>query len=97
MQRGLNWHGLGRMEKNMKQCDTCGASDIPTEFAWLIEGDGNYWDGHYADSRSFTRDADRAIRFVRWEDAEAVKHWLLQANAFALRTVKHGWSNGVHK
>lgn len=81
----------------MKRCDTCGAADIPSEFAWLIEGDGCYWDGKYPDGRGFTRDHSAAIRFTRREDAETVKHWLLQANAFALRTTQHGWHNGVHE
>jgi hypothetical protein len=63
------------------------------EMAWLIEGDGNYWDGKYADSRGFTRDINKAVRFARLEDAEIVKHWLLQQHSFALRTSQHIWIN----
>jgi hypothetical protein len=80
----------------MKVCDGCG-QDTLQELAWLIEADGSYWDGHYADSRGFTRDVNSAVRFTRFQDAEAVKHWLLQASAFALRTTQHGWSNGEHR
>lgn len=79
----------------MKQCDGCG-QQTPNEFAWLIEADGSYFDGRYADSRGFTRDINSAIRFTRREDAETVKHWLLQVHSFALRTAQHGWINGEH-
>lgn len=41
----------------MKNCDGCGQQAM-NEYAWLIEGDGNYWDGKYADSRGFTRDVN---------------------------------------
>ena len=77
----------------MKNCDGCG-QQTTTEYAWLIEGDGCYWDGHHADSRGFTRKLDDAVRFTRSQDADAVKHWLLQSCAFALRTTCHGWING---
>ena len=80
----------------MKDCDTCGSSNQDLG-AWLIEGDGCYWDGHFADSRGFTRKVDDAVRFLRQQDADAVKHWLLQSNAFALRTVRHVWTDSVHK
>lgn len=80
----------------MKSCDGCG-QQTHTEYAWLIEGDGCYWDGKYADSRGFTRDATSAVRFTRKQDADIIKHWLLQASAFALRTTQHGWSNGEHQ
>jgi hypothetical protein len=81
--------------KTMKDCEGCGQQTL-NEFAWLIEGDGNYWDGKYVDSRGFTRDVNAALRFARREDAETVKHWLLQAHSFALRTTQHGWINGEH-
>jgi hypothetical protein len=80
----------------MKDCNACG-QQTDREFAWLIEGDGNYWDGKHSDSRGFTRDPNAALRFARFEDAETVKHWLLQAHSFALRTTQHGWVNGAHK
>jgi hypothetical protein len=80
----------------MKDCEGCGQQTL-NEFAWLIEGDANYWDGKYADSRGFTRDINNALRFARQQDAEAVKHWLLQAHSFALRTAQHGWINGERK
>jgi hypothetical protein len=77
----------------MKQCEGCGQQTL-TELAWLIEGDSCYWDGRYTDSRGFTRDVNDAVRFVRHQDADVVKHWLMQGCAFALRTTQHGWSNG---
>jgi len=80
----------------MKDCEGCGQQTL-NEYAWVIEGDGNYWDGKYADSRGFTRKIGDALRFARFEDAETVKHWLLQAHSFALRTVKHAWINGEAK
>lgn len=80
----------------MKDCESCGQQTF-NEYAWLIEGDGNYWNGKHADSRGFTRNHSEALRFARYEDAETVKHWLLQAHSFALKTVKHGWINGDHK
>jgi hypothetical protein len=70
---------------------------IDREIGWLIEGDGNYWDGKYADNRGFTRKVEDACRFARFEDAETVKHWLLQQYSFALRTTQHMWSNAVHE
>lgn len=57
------------------------------EFGWLIEGDGNYWDARGI--KSFTTDVNEAVRFARFEDAERVKHWILQEWAFALRTTQH--------
>jgi hypothetical protein len=81
----------------MQNCMACNASNPHQQLAWLIEGDGNYWDGRFADSRGFTRKVDDAVRFVRQQDADAVKHWLLQANAFALRTTQHAWCDSVHK
>jgi hypothetical protein len=78
----------------MKTCETCGTNCVGAEYYWLIEADGSYWDGHFADSRGFTRDVYHALRFPRREDAETVKHWLLQAHSFALRTTQHGWVNG---
>lgn len=77
----------------MKDCDGCGRQ-TEREFAWLIEADGSYWNGHHADSRGFTRKVGDAIRFVRQEDADIVKHWLLQIHSFALRTTQHAWING---
>lgn len=68
-----------------------------TEFAWLIEGDGVYWDGHHADRRGFISDVNKAIRFARREDADVVKYHLLEAFSFALKVTEHGWINGEHK
>lgn len=62
-----------------------------TQFAWIIEGDGVYWDGHHADARGFTTDPNKAIRFTRKEDANIVKYRLLEQFAFALRVTEHGW------
>ena len=75
----------------MKTCDVCGQNDTVRECYWLIEADGSYWDGHYRDSRAFVRDVNSALRFARFEDAETVKHWLLQEHSFALRTTQHMW------
>jgi hypothetical protein len=81
----------------MKKCESCGGENLPQrEMAWLIEADGSYWDGHFADSRGFQRDVNAAVRFSRFQDAEAVKHWLLQAHSFALRTTQHAWINAKH-
>lgn len=79
----------------MKNCEGCGTQTF-LECAWLIEADGLYFDGHFPDSRGFVRDVNLALRFSRFEDAEAVKHWILQPHAFALRTTKHCWRNGDH-
>jgi len=81
----------------MKQCDTCKRNDVMEQFAWLIEGDECYWDGRFPDSRGFTRKPNEAIRFLRREDAEIVKHHLLQFAAFALRTTEHCWVNSEHR
>lgn len=82
----------------MKNCETCGNENLRQEECyWLIEADGSYYDGHYTDSRAFVRDVNNAVRLARYEDAEAIKHWLLQAHSFALRTVKHCWVNGVYR
>lgn len=79
----------------MKECPTCKGQNLnQREFAWLIEADGCYYDGKYTDSRGFTRDPNDALRFLRFEDAERVKHWILQAHSFALRTTQHCWING---
>jgi hypothetical protein len=81
----------------MKNCESCGGENLhQQELAWLIEADGSYWDGHFADSRGFNRDVNAAVRFSRFQDAEAVKHWLLQAHSFALRTTQHIWINAKH-
>jgi hypothetical protein len=80
----------------MKSCEACEGENLQQrEFAWLIEADGSYWDGHFTDSRGFTRKVDDAVRFARFQDAEAVKHWLLQVHSFALRTTRHCWVNGA--
>ena len=74
---------------------TCACGNLTDrEIAWLIEGDSRYWDGKHADGRGFTGDVNAALRF---EDAETVKHWLLQQHAFALRTTQHVWINAAHK
>jgi hypothetical protein len=77
---------------------TCACGNTTSnEVAWLIEGDGNYWDGKFADSRGFTRNVNDALRFARFEDAERVKHWLLQQHSFALRTTQHLWVNAENR
>ena len=76
---------------------TCACGNMTDrEIGWLIEGDGNYWDGKYVTSQGFTRKVDEACRFARFEDAEIVKHWLLQQHSFALRTTQHVWVNAAH-
>ena len=61
-------------------------------FGWLIEADNTYWDGtSVEDPGAFVSDANKAVRFLRFEDAEKVKHWLLAEWAFALRTTQHGF------
>lgn len=84
------------MKTGKKACPCCGRDAIE-KCAWLIEADGSYWDGHFADSRGFTRDVNQALCFSRFEDAETVKHWLLQAHSFALRTTQHCWVEEQHK
>lgn len=59
---------------------------------WVIEADRTYWNGKHLDSRGFG-DADDAVRFSRFEDAERVKHWLMPKMAFALKTTEHIWVN----
>ncbi len=79
----------------MKNCETCGGPNLTQqECYWLIEADGTYYDGHFTDSRGFTRKIDDAVRFARYQDAETVKHWLLQEHSFALRTTQHCWVDG---
>lgn len=80
----------------MKNCDGCGQQTM-NEFAWLIEADGSYWDGKYADARGFSRKIEDAVRFTRQQDADTVKSWLLNDHAFALRTTQHGWTNAEHQ
>jgi hypothetical protein len=70
-------------------------NDWTREDAWLIEGDGNYWNGEYNDVRGFTRDIDLAVRFARSGDADAVRYGVLKQFAFALRTVQHAWAGSA--
>jgi hypothetical protein len=58
---------------------------------WLIEANGSYWDGRSTDAGAFSRNANDAVRFSRFEDAEKVKYWLLGDYAFALKTTQHVW------
>ncbi len=78
------------------KCENCG-QETTQESAWLIEADGSYWDGHAADKRGFVSDVNKAVRFARKEDAEAVKWWVLENWAFALRTTQHVWVNAEHR
>jgi hypothetical protein len=57
---------------------------------WLIEAacPPIYWDGHSVDS--WTDDANKAIRFARFEDAEAVRCWMVTGGKLA-KSVQHGW------
>lgn len=64
------------------------------QVAWVIEADGAYWDGRHASAAGFDADPNNAVRFVRREDAERVKYWLLKDYAFALRTTEHVWMDG---
>lgn len=59
--------------------------------AWMIEADGTWWTGRAADSTAFSKDPNEGVRFARFEDAERVKHWLLEKHAFALRSTEHVW------
>lgn len=80
----------------MHTCDGC-KTQTPNEFAWLIEADGSYWNGKYPDKRGFTTNVDEAVRFCRRQDADAVKWWILENWAFALKTTEHGWINSDHQ
>jgi hypothetical protein len=76
-------------------CDSCGA-DTSRECAWLIETpNSTYWDGHFLDGKGFTPKVADAVRFSRFQDAEAVKHWLLGTFAWTLRTAQHCWVDSV--
>ena len=62
---------------------------------WLIESASpqnvsQYWDGRA--NNSFTIDANEAVRFARFEDAERVRGWiLLEAIREHCRSVEHMW------
>lgn len=66
------------------------------ETGWLIEsaspqGVPQYWDGRR--DNSFTIDANEAVRFARFEDAERVRAWmLLYSIRNHCRSVLHGWA-----
>ena len=64
--------------------------DGNTEYGWLIEaGDPpHYWDGYSPES--YTADSNKAVRFARFQDAEAVRCRLLRAGVH-WKSVQHGW------
>lgn len=65
---------------------------MPEEkYGWLIEANMTYWDGRACTPNSFVSDVNEAVRFVRLEDAERVRLWLLEEWAFALRSTEHAW------
>jgi hypothetical protein len=66
---------------------------LPDETAWLIEsGAGEWWDGRTSGSEAtFTRDANDAVRFARFEDAERVRCWVLAPISRLLRATEHMW------
>lgn len=63
------------------------------ERGWLIENARNeYWDGRQVgDAALFIRDANDALRFSRFDDAEVVRCWLLerQQRPQLLRSSEH--------
>jgi hypothetical protein len=79
-----------------KTCDGCG-HDSEFQLAWLIEGDGCYWDGKNLGARGFTRNVNDALQFVRKQDADVIRYHLMEAASFALRTTQHAWVNGTHR
>lgn len=66
----------------------------PVQSVWLIESTSPngplYWDGRR--SESFTSDANEAVRFARFEDAERIRAWMLPTLLRGhLRSVAHLW------
>lgn len=76
----------------MIEKDDGGPSDT-AGCAWLIEtARGTYWDGRKVGPDAwFTSDPLEACRFVREEDAEKVRCWLLEPKTGGqfLRSVQH--------
>lgn len=70
-------------------------SETPSDEAacWLIEGAGQqYWGGRGLDSLAFVKDVNEAVRFVRQEDAERVRCWLLTKPVCDMSlAVQHLW------
>jgi hypothetical protein len=63
------------------------------ESAWLIEAAGPvWWTGDSLSQYSFDRDANKAIRFTRQEDAERVRNHLFNETIRVLtKTTEHIW------
>lgn len=62
------------------------------EAGWLIEtGRQTYWDGRQiGDAAVFVPDANQAVRFARFEDAEIARCWLLEkSGGQRLRSSEH--------
>ena len=61
-----------------------------TEYGWLIEAGSSphYWDGRKPGS--YTVDANEAIRFARFEDAEKVRNWIVE-DGVHWKSVEHGF------
>ena len=66
-------------------------------YGWMIEANGTYWDGRDSGASAFTADPNDGVRFLRFEDAERVKYWLLAQHAFALRSTQHAWEDNERK
>jgi hypothetical protein len=61
------------------------------ERAWLIEtARSTWWDGRHTDAPVFTANANDAIRFARFEDAEIARCWLLRDTGL-LQSTEHVW------
>lgn len=63
------------------------------EVAWLIEVTGpRWWTGDSLSEYSFSDDPNRAVRFCRQEDAEAVRCHLFSGPIYNLsKTTEHIW------
>ena len=64
--------------------------EAQTEYAWLIEAGSSphYWDGRGIGT--YTTDANDAVRFARFDDAERVRCWLIPSGKH-WKSVEHGW------
>ncbi len=94
--RSLDYSGEGRGVPNSYCAEAAAAIRgllAAGERGWLIETARNeYWDGKkIGDDAMFVRNANEACRFARFEDAEAVRCWLLERNPGRgrLRSAEH--------
>lgn len=90
------WNAL----RGIDTCDGTPAKELSpfmssqTELGWVIEcgPEPLYWVGHGIHRDGFDDDADNAIRFARFQDAEQVRCWLLKENGWAMKSTQHSWS-----